>query len=922
MKKVVLFLYLIIICSVKVFSQAVTDNGLRNHTAAIQAMREFKPIEKVYLQTDKPYYATADTLRFKVYILNADYLTPSNHSGILYVQLDDQTGKSTKRIMVPVTQGLAWGDIALDPKDIPEGSYTLRAYTNWMQNFGEDYVYKQNINISSTASGATLVKANFKQQQNKVEATLQFATLDGKLQVLRDMELKVMAGRKNLSKDKVTTTIDGAVQVNFDIPENTSIKDLSIKARDVSKANPGTAELTIPVTIKRQEDTDIQFMPEGGNLVAGIPTKVGFKAIGEDGKGINITGKILNSKGQEVAQINTAHAGMGSFTFTPNANENYIAKFNGINKSYPLPIVNANGTVLKITAKDDSLQLTLVGNQQTNATYYLIGQSRGVVCYAATINLNNGQPISKVIAKKVFPTGIARFTLINVNHQPVNERQVFINHNDNLHISIKPGKSTYTIRDSVALTIEVKDKDGKPIQGNFSLAVTDDSQVKADTLSNNMISNLLLTSDLKGNIEDPNYYFNNNSAKQNELDNLMLTQGWVGYNWQEVFHPTPIAYYPETEFAINGTVTNAFGKPIAKSNIVLVANNPLLFKDTLTNKEGQFSFKGLFPVDTALFKLQARNKNNKANNVKIEVDNKKYPEFKAISITPWYVNGDSIQLNNSASKAAQLKAIANYNGEGQMLKEVTIKDKRIIKGSKNLNGPGEADQIIDEEELVKANKMTLNDLLHQKIIGITERGRWSPLVNAPTVPMTWVLNYKKLHFVFDGMDLEYFYPNQTLEQRYQTIKIYLDYFTAEDITGIELMWNSKYDTNYGIQYLPPTKFGGEPQYQVDAWLEITTRSKQGPFMQVVPGTYLYKTLPFTLPKQFYSPKYTVKNKAIAMGTDMRSTLHWEPNVITNAEGKAIVSFFTADKLANYTIIVEGTDLDGQIGYGRQRLISK
>ena len=196
-----------------------------------------------------------------------------------------------------------------------------------------------------------------------------------------------------------------------------------------------------------------------------------------------------------------------------------------------------------------------------------------------------------------------------------------------------------------------------------------------------------------------------------------------------------------------------------------------------------------------------------------------------------------------------------------------------------------------------------------------DRGWYSPAPDKRIAKMTWVLNFKKLHFVFDGMDLEYFHPKQTLEQRYFTIKSYLDYFTAEDITGIELMFSDKYNGNYGIDMLPPPGFGSAPRYSADAWLEITTRSKQGPFMKVTPGTYLHKALPFTLAKQFYRPRYTTSNRDKGMGTDLRSTLHWEPNVITNAAGKATVSFFSADIPANYTVIVEGTDMDGQLGYG-------
>ncbi|MEO8886381.1 MAG: carboxypeptidase-like regulatory domain-containing protein [Mucilaginibacter sp.] len=907
----------------------ITNKNLKNYIRALTAIHEYKPIEKLYVQTDKPYYTTGDTLRFKAYLLNADYLTPADRSGLLYVELDDQTGKAAKRIMVPVEKGLAWGDIALDGKEIPEGSYTFRAYTNWQRNFGEDYVFKKNITIAATRGDAQLIKAAFAQKNGKIESTLQFTSLDGHVQALKDMQLKVMNGRKNVSKDKVMTGIDGTVSVSFAIPEGASIKDLAVKAKDISKGTAAsTQELTIPVTINRPENTDIQFMPEGGNLIAGITSKVGVKAIAEDGKGANITGTITDSKQQEVAQFKTSHAGMGSFTFTPKANETYTAKIPNNTKTYTLPTINPTGTTLKLTQTADSIQITVTTiptsttTTTSPTTYNLIGQSRGVVCYAQTIDLSNNSQQIKTAAANQFPTGIARFTLINSNHEPINERQVFINHHDELNISIATNKPSYTIRDSVALAIMVKDKDGKPVQGNFSLAVTDDSQVKTDSLATNLLSNLLLTSDLKGNIENPNYYFIDPTKKQAELDNLLLTQGWVGYNWQDVFYPDtkPIVFQPEKEFTVNGTVTNAFGAAIYKSNVALIAGHPLTIRDTITNKEGQFIFKGLFPVDTALFKIQARNKNGKENNVKIEMNAIKPPEFGLSEVTkPWYINGDSITINNSKTKVAQIKAIANYNGEGNMLKEVVINAKKVVKGSKNLNGPGEADLILDEKDMEKAGKMNMEDLLLQKITGFLVTP-WPASSRAP-LRLSYTLYNREVHIVIDGLDLDYFYDpgmeRPPLDmQRYTYMRGILQYFSAEDVVGIELMKQPKYATNYNIEYLKKPLLK-EP----DPYIEITTRSKQGQFYKAIPGTYLYKTLPFTLPKQFYSPKYTVKSKTTAMGTDMRSTLYWEPNVVTDKAGKAVVSFYTADKKAGYTIIMNGADLNGGLGYKRQQLIN-
>jgi len=887
-------------CSVNVYAQQKPIIKLSAYATAMNNLRELKPIEKLYLQTDKPNYSVGDTLRFKVYLLNADYLTPATGSGLLYVELDNLQGKNAKRLMVPVINGLAWGDIPLDSIEVPNGNYTLRAYTNWMRNFGEDYIFKKNITISKSADNPLLVKAAFKQTGDKVEANLQFSLLDGRIQAFKDVELKVMNGRRNLSKDKVVTGADGTVKVNFETPEGSAA--LSIQATAL-----GGVPLNIPVSITRKENTDVQFMPEGGMLVAGLPSKVGFKAVGEDGKGINLKGVIADGKGKQVSTFAATHAGMGSFEFTPKEGETYLAKVDGINRSYILPLVKTTGTILSLKQTKDSVRVTIMATNGASGAYNLIGQANGLVCFAKTITLN--AKLEVVVDKSLFPTGIARFTLFK-NYQPLNERMVFIDNYDKLNISISTQKAAYAIRDSLGLNITVKDKDGNPVQGNFSVAVTDNSQIKLDSLGSNILNNLLLTSDLKGDIEQPGYYFT--TGKEADLDNLLLTQGWVGYNWQEAFQPKlPYAYKPEKEFAIKGTVTTALGTPIERSNVVLVANRPLLFKDTLTDNTGRFTFKGLFPIDTAIFKLQARNKRGNDMNVKIDMDEFNSPIFAPSPLSiPWYLNMDSIALNNSRSKIAEERALSSYRGEGNVLKEATIKAKKVIPGSKNLNGPGEADQIIDEEELKKADKMTMEEFLYKKIRGFG-------MIGYPELRYRIYMN--TVHFIIDGIDLDFFYssagsiPFTSAYMLY--IKRYLEYYTAEDVIGLEVMFQPKYAKNYGIRYQP--YMPKDPAY-----IEITTRAKKGPFMKVTPGTYLYKTLPFSIAKEFYSPKYTVKNRTTAMGTDLRSTIFWQANVVTDKDGKASLSFYAADKASNYTVVVEGTDMDGGLGHGKRQVIIK
>lgn len=876
-------------------------------------IKSHKP-EKVYVQIDKHNYITGDTIRLKAYLLNADHLTPTDRSGLLYVELDDQEGKVAKRLMLPVTDGLAWADIALDEKDVPIGSYTLRAYTSWMRNFGEDYIYKKNIYVSPASGNATLVKTYFKQEDNKVEAALQFATLDGKVQLLKDMELKVMEGKKNLSKDQLNTGFDGTLKVNFELPA-TAVKNLpgyiTIQAKDVTKGSINNTPLTIPLILNRPENTDIQFMPEGGNLIAGIPGKVGFKAISEDGLGVEVTGEIIGNDQKPIAAIKTSHAGMGSVEFTPKAGESYTAKINGIKKAYALPAVKPAGLALKIsqTYGDDSIKITITATPEFNkGPYYLVGQAREIICYAQVIDLNKSLVITKVVPKHTFPTGIARFTIFDATRQPLNERQVFIDLNDQLNINIAAHKPSYGQRDSVVLAIEVKDKEGNPVQGVFSLAVTDDSQVKMDSLGGNIQNDLLLTSSLKGNIEQPGYYFIDPSAqKQAELDNLMLTQGWIGYNWKDIFAPdVPLTYQIEKEFLVKGKATNAFGKPIEKSGVVLLLNRSSAVRDTLTDKMGRFTFTGLFPLDSAVIMLQARNKNGKEFNVGLEVDEFEEPVFKKMPLqTPWYLNTDNTLLKNSQAKTTQAKALAEYKGEGTTLREVKITDKRAIKDSKNLNGPGGADEVLDEDFFHKAGHQTLAELLTTKYK--------KEFIKTDV----YTLKGHRIILIIDGKYTENVGWNKKVGLR--NIDEYMTYLSAEDIKGIEIMNSSKYAMAYDPLYIQ--KLGFLPLWRVPIFLEITTYSGNGIYLKKTPGTYLYRPIPFTLPTQFYSPKYTVKNKGIAMGTDMRSTLHWEPNFVTDKDGKATVSFFTADKPAAYTVIMEGINLDGNIGYKRQKIKS-
>ncbi|HCN82157.1 MAG TPA: hypothetical protein DIT07_00850, partial [Sphingobacteriaceae bacterium] len=198
--------------------EPVMDVGVKGIIASMDTLRSRMPAEKLYIQFDKPYYSTGDTLRMKAYLFDAALLKGSVKSGIVYVELANDTNKVLFRRMLPVGYGLGTGNIILNKEDIPEGSYTLRAYTNLIRNFGEDLVFKKNFYISGSSaqnwvvnSGTTLSKQSGK---DNLRLALQFSQLNKQVLGLHELDLRVLDGKRVLQRDKVKTDVEGKLDVN------------------------------------------------------------------------------------------------------------------------------------------------------------------------------------------------------------------------------------------------------------------------------------------------------------------------------------------------------------------------------------------------------------------------------------------------------------------------------------------------------------------------------------------------------------------------------------------------------------------------------------------------------------------------------------------------------------------------------------
>ncbi len=276
----------------------------------------------------------------------------------------------------------------------------------------------------------------------------------------------------------------------------------------------------------------LSFFPEGGDLIDGIPTKVAFKA--RDGKGMPAKVKgVLQENGKEIARLETVHDGMGFVFMLPRKSSSYKVVLND-GREFPFAKVTASGLSIHLRKQtDEYLEFHL--SQPKEATpqkIRLTGRMRGKLYCMAEGTLRDILRIK--IPVKEFPLqGIAEFTLYNENGQPMAERLAYVHPERKLHIELNTDSARYFTRGKGKLNVKVTDEAGNPVQAHLGLSLFDGAY-QNELNPENMLSYCLLSTEIKGNIHNPAYYFDgNNKDRLAALDLLLLTQGWRRYVWEK-----------------------------------------------------------------------------------------------------------------------------------------------------------------------------------------------------------------------------------------------------------------------------------------------------------------------------------------------------------------------------------------------------
>ncbi|AYL97433.1 TonB-dependent receptor plug domain-containing protein [Mucilaginibacter celer] len=438
----------------------------------------------------------------------------------------------------------------------------------------------------------------------------------------------------------------------------------------------------------QSSNPDVQFFAEGGSLITGLRSKIAVKAIGKNGLGCDVKGTIIDNDGAEVAEFETTHLGMGVFALMPQAGKIYKARIttDGV-PSFTVNLPKAMDEGFTITVNNrltDSIGVKITASAKTislkqHTYYYLVGQTGGKVYYTTAFKLEDAG-YSFQIEKKRFPSGVAQFTLFGADAEPLNERLAFIRSNDTLSLKLNIANQKFASRKEVLVALKTADQAGKPVTGTFSVSVINESRIPSNqNTESTILNNLLLTSDLKGYIEQPNYYFTNITDKTDaDLDMLMLTQGYRGFEWLKTLNEkqAPLAFKAEGSLSLSGSIQTPGGKPLPNGKVTLLGNREDFFADTTADLNGDFTFDDVDVSDTSHLMVQARKQNN-GKNVTIFIKKPDYPKVEKMNMpaddqAPPALDAREAYIRYMEQQ--QTDSIKNAN----TLKEVVIKGKKAI----------------------------------------------------------------------------------------------------------------------------------------------------------------------------------------------------------------------------------------------------
>jgi len=839
--------------------EPILDNAVSNIAKQLLIF----PQEKIYLQTDKPYYISGEKLFFRAFLLDAVSNKQDTLSRYVYVELIDSEDSVVQRVKIRRDSAyLFYGAIPLS-EELTQGMYKIRAYTQYMRNQGENSFFSKQVRISDPQSLEIQNQTDFQfAEAGKINVSLQFINATSQEVILPQSIFMQLNQDPSFTRkpDK-----EGRIHFQLNLPVEKSQRVLYVELTVNNRIYKQYLQIPYP-----EGDFDVSFYPEGGQLIAGQVSNVAFKALDSGGNPLKINGEVIDSTGKVITEFQTIHDGMGEFFLNPLPDEHYKAVCHHGNHTlkFDLPETQKSALALKVIFLRDKLFVSI--NKEDSIAYpdlYLLIHSRGSIVYAKAWN-----PSTDYVAldSSVFPSGINHILLLTKDFRIVSERLVFLLNNDNGFAEYKTQKDIYRKREQVQTNIQLKDGNQQPLKGNISIAVTNDNEVVTDSTSS-ILSDILLRSELRGQIDNPEYYFQKgNKEAETAADLLMKTHGWTRYAVPDIIrgkltHPR-IPFEQSQE--ISGIVKyGLLSKPAKNAKVSLLSLNYEFSDLTETDENGRYVFNNFEFPDRTKYVIQALNKKGKGGQMtELYINKDTFPSI----YTPWIEPVIMGEKTDSILLGYVAKADKQYTYEHGMriinLPEVQIRGIHRYNNEYNT-------RYISGDELKRSR--SLISLLHRVpgsllpgtslSIEINGKSQINPDPNAiPPGPLALS-------------------PSES---------------SIMDINNLNMI-NIQNLQAVGIE-------GGAGHYTIVNYYKMVSDPIQPDNIKPI------MPLGYQLPVEFYSPKYDTPEKINDSKPDLRTTIFWKPNVITDDAGNAKLDFYTSDDPSTYSVVIEGVSDDGKL----------
>lgn len=786
--------------------------------------------EKVYVVTDRNHYAAGEDIWFEAYLVNAQTNVRINTSANLYVEIVNPDGLIIAQETVHMQNGLGNGDFVL-PAAVASGNYQIRAYTNWMKNFGTLFMFSKPITVAM---------------------------------------------------DQVVKTV---------IPKYAP----TVVTEATNKSTAGVNR--------------IYFFPEGGTMVNGLPAHIAVRTVDAYGKAIAAKGKIVNDAGDSVSNFTTGYNGFGSFIYTPLTGVSYQAEGKYYGREIfrqALPKPSSEGLVLAITEADKifvaKVQMdAATAAQQNKAFVHVVVRHTGKKCFSDSAKLN-GQTVEMHIVKDSLPLGVNAITIYDADMRPQCERLIFVEKENAGRVFLKSNQSVFNPRDSSQIDIAVTDLQGSPVVANLSLAVTDAGLIEKSR--SNILSYLLLESEIKGEIENPVQYFDEtNIHRKEQLDLLLQTQGWRSFLWRRLKDTSiVIKYLPEPGITIAGRVRRALvNQAVSNANITLYAGkssgDKIFFTKTLT--DGRFFLDGLPLSGLQDIKLVVRNNKNKKEGM-IMLDSvlgKPLP----VSIQPNLVYDTSaitanfwkkLASNNNLMKEQQAKVkgdLGNVTVQADAIKKERIQESGLKFGS--------ADSLFVIQPSDAEYETLAQFIIHRYPGAYTSAesaGFFFYGDGGVKILPRWIVDGNEDRFSIGspfelaGTDVSDIDPSvvQPISSRFERI----DYYNIPIKKVKKIYIEPQVGRSGSLMYIVHLSLL-PGAFETDDLSQIITQ---------INGYYEAR--------EYFVPDFSANTNGVR--NDLRSTIYWVPNIKTDANGKASIRYKNGDAKTTIRVSLEGVTNNG------------